>query len=828
VLHGGGSTLSVNREGTFITGPSIPHPVPWVTTVEEQGGSNLAAAKKLNLGKNLDEDTPVEIKLATMKKHVVAFGASGSGKTVCGKVFIEEISRNKIPSIIVDPQGDLASLIMASHEDEVDYDEHPELTPEMVKEFREKTEVRIFTPASDKGLPLSINPLKPLPPGLDHAEHITTIDQMAGGLCQILDYNLKKDDGKSAKSYMNMLLTAMHDKEIVMKDFKELADFVYDPSKLMKGADLKTADRLMAKGDREKLGQRLISMTIGANKLLFNYGTAVDIDTFMKPVEKGKTPINVVYLNTLTDEAAKQFFLLVISREIYNWMLSNPSKNVQLFYYIDEVAPYLPPMKSPPPKETIMLLFKQARKYGVSLMIASQNFSDVDYKIAAQCNTKIIGRLGSNQDREKMKKTLAGEDPRAAERIVNQLQNVSAGQFSMLCPDEFDEPVNLQTRWLLHAHETLDEDMVADLVPDEQRAFFKKLSGKSKPKAKMAEPEPEPAEEESPEVTPGDDDIPEVVEEKPKKGGKKKSAPKEEPKESLSTTAPEPEDKGKIKEGKVLEHTKEDLKRDLQEDSKRVGKEARRKMSMSEETAKTLEQMHKEDTLTFDIMKGLVYVLTIVWLLGVAVGSYLEGNPANIGLEGFYQTLALFMVVLPILQMGNNMMMDKVIGSPSTITDDMSDEVKEHLLKDQAARQEKADKQKNNVWTGLGVILTFWLIMIVVQIHSYNDEPNTTMANLSLLAAAVNVIIILSTWTAIFTATKGKEITSADIMRMLKGWMFYLITIWLFVMWLAINNGWIADNEIWFSNIAMLTFAIYALIIFSQWLAKMKLATSSE
>ena len=71
------------------------------------------------MGKTIfDED--VEIPVETLKRHVVALGASGSGKTVFGKCIIEEATMKGIPSILIDPQGDLSSLILPNSAEELD------------------------------------------------------------------------------------------------------------------------------------------------------------------------------------------------------------------------------------------------------------------------------------------------------------------------------------------------------------------------------------------------------------------------------------------------------------------------------------------------------------------------------------------------------------------------------------------------------------------------------------------------------------------------------------------------------------------------------------
>ena len=94
--------------------------------------------KVLNIGKDKSEKAFV-LPVDALKKHLIVFGGSGSGKTVLSKVVVEEFYKQKIPSIILDPQGDLASLALPS-----------EL----------KAKVVVFTPTSSKGVPICVCPLK--------------------------------------------------------------------------------------------------------------------------------------------------------------------------------------------------------------------------------------------------------------------------------------------------------------------------------------------------------------------------------------------------------------------------------------------------------------------------------------------------------------------------------------------------------------------------------------------------------------------------------------------------------------------------------------------
>jgi hypothetical protein len=154
-------------------------------------------------------------------------------------------------------------------------------------------------------------------------------------------------------------------------------------------------------------------------------------------------------------------------------MLKNPSEDVQLLFYVDEIAPYIPPYpRNPPPKEAYALLFKQARKYGIGLVAATQNVTDIDYKALAQVNTWCLGRMMTKQDVARVQKIIQSIDPIRADTVLQRLPSLQTGEFLMLSPDYYDNVVDFQVRWLVTDHLTLDEKDLAQCLSPETKTFF--------------------------------------------------------------------------------------------------------------------------------------------------------------------------------------------------------------------------------------------------------------------------------------------------------------------------------------------------------------------
>jgi len=475
---------------------------------------NSYKPKGLFLGERRDNGKPVDIAPQVLARHAAMLGSTGSGKTVMAKALIEEAAIAKIPSLIIDPQGDLARLALGI--DPADLEEHGG-DYARAKKMLDMCEVRIWTPLRSKGLPLCIDPFRAPPADLDAEEAITAWDMVAAGFTSLAGYDVEKAQGKVVKPFLYEVLVEGTKHGLDVGDFQALAKVVREPhhefirhlyphcfldveegedkvdvptwEEVMIEHGLTDFEERLPKTTRNDLARRLAAFSSGVNQLLFSNGVPIDIDSFVEPAIPGKIPLNIVYLNTIQDEAQKQYFVQELSRELYDWMLTQQPADgeLKLLFFMDEVAPYLPPYpRNPPAKDLIKLIFKQARKYGVACVLATQNVSDVDYKILAQANTTFIGRFTQPQDVEKVRHLL--KESGGDQDLVAQLPTLGPGQFQMVAPDVDANPVPIQCRWLYTDHGApLNEDQVEEVISDEIRAWAKTRSaGKSRKGGKGA------------------------------------------------------------------------------------------------------------------------------------------------------------------------------------------------------------------------------------------------------------------------------------------------------------------------------------------------------
>jgi hypothetical protein len=433
------------------------------------------------LGKKQGTETPVELPIEALHRHLMAIGASGSGKTVLCKCMMEEAVRHNIPVIIVDPQGDISSLALKGNPETIESHGIP-LT--LQEEFFEKARIAIFTPASSKGIPISVNPLSFPSEDTPHEEAILALDMTATSLSSFLGYDLASDAGKGAKAYLFTLLEHLWRKGETIKDMGHMAEIVLKPPTEI----AEILQSFVTKRDPEEIARKLRFLTVGTPSLMFQKGVQIDMEMFMDKSD-GKVPLNIIYLNTLSSSNDKEFFLATLLRELYCWMLKNPAENIQLLFYVDEIAPYIPPYpRNPPPKEAYAFLFKQARKYGVGLLAATQNITDIDYKALAQVNTWCLGRLMTQQDIARVKQIIQSIDPAHAEAVLQKLPSLRTGEFLMLSPDVYEDVVNFQVRWLVTEHKTMDEQDIPQALAPETKQFFNKFLQKQEKTEKISKP----------------------------------------------------------------------------------------------------------------------------------------------------------------------------------------------------------------------------------------------------------------------------------------------------------------------------------------------------
>lgn len=433
----------------------------------------------LYLGTDRENNSPVEIPSALLSKHVAILGTIGSGKTVAAKVLLEEATLAGIPSIIIDGEGDIAQMAFKETVSEL---KRNNVDVSRANILNDKAEFRIWTPASELGLPLSINPFGSAPSSDDNFDPnasltIASIDLMASGFSAICGYS-EQNKLAQVKGFLNEILMHAVAKKNMPDSFSQLAAMVSNIQAHLEIMGLEADEvtetvELITDSDRKELSRRLRSLNTGVNRLLFQSGVALDPQTLVTPIEQGYTPVNIILTSKLPDEDTKQKFVAELSRSLYKWGSSSPEA-LKIVYFVDEAHQFLPPLRSPASKAPLMTLFRRGRHCGIACIVASQQLTDIDYKALGNVNTKLIGLVTDSREREKLKGLFTNAtNPK---KCLDSLSIAKPGEFMLICPEKSRTPIPIQVRWLYrkHGRKVTDAD-IRKIVTSKQRKWAKNV-----------------------------------------------------------------------------------------------------------------------------------------------------------------------------------------------------------------------------------------------------------------------------------------------------------------------------------------------------------------
>ncbi|WP_437733306.1 helicase HerA-like domain-containing protein [Sorangium sp. So ce1335] len=379
-----------------------------------------------------DGGVPVCMDPAVLRTHVSVVGAAGSGKTWMAKVIAEEALRAGVPVLAIDPQGDLVQMMEARPRADV-----PPALLRAWEELQERVEPRILTPGSSHGLRLCLDPLRlPSASELSHIANPALRAEEEEGLLVAVAANLVSlcacgGEEESQRTFLYQVLR--HLPRAAPVRLRDIVAAVSAPEDL--GID--EADTLIRKSERERLARRLNTFVQGPSARLFTGGTRLDFTELLRPSRPGRVPLNIVYLNALSNDDEKHFFLAALATELYRWMITTvdaSSGGVNLLFYIDEARDWIPAGGGKPPaKQPLIRLFTQGRKYGVGCLLCTQSPRSVDYNVFGNTSTKLIGRLEAAQDVDRVIDWFTNEG--GAPSWVTARKGAEKGSFVARWPD---------------------------------------------------------------------------------------------------------------------------------------------------------------------------------------------------------------------------------------------------------------------------------------------------------------------------------------------------------------------------------------------------------
>jgi len=414
--------------------------------------------------------------------HAVCVGMTGSGKTGLCLALLEEAAIDNIPAIIIDPKGDLGNLMLTFpglkgedfqpwiNEDDArkkglapaDYAQaQAELWAKglaswqqdgaRIQRLRDAADVVMYTPGSNAGLPVSILKSFSAPSAdvLDDAELLrerisTTVTSLLGLL------GIEADPIQSRE---HILLSTILNQTWKKEEDLDLASLIHAiQSPPVSKIGVMDVDSFFPSKDRFALAMKLNNLLAAPGFQAWLEGEALDIQSIMyTPAGKPRLAIfSIAHLN----DAERMFFVTLLLSQMVGWMRAQSgTTSLRALLYMDEIFGYFPPVSNPPSKLPLMTLLKQARAFGLGVVLATQNPVDLDYKGLANTGTWFIGRLQTERDKARVLEGLEGASSSAGKKFDRgRMEQTLAGlgnRIFLMNNVHEDEPVVFETRWCL-------------------------------------------------------------------------------------------------------------------------------------------------------------------------------------------------------------------------------------------------------------------------------------------------------------------------------------------------------------------------------------------
>jgi hypothetical protein len=402
------------------------------------------AQRDLRLGRERDPRTPDQSKDFLLPPHHlvthgVVLGMTGSGKTGLAVVTVEEALGAGVPVLVVDVKGDLPNLLL-SFPDLAPSDYAPwvdaeaatrdgksveEIAAGLAKTWRDGLASWKLGSSEIGALKAAVAP-RILTPGARIAEPIDVLsglsrrstlwdedeeaahDQLAAAISLLLRLAGREGDPRSRD---HVVLSTFAERRIRAGKAAPLAELLADlltPPVTKIGA--MEFEDFMPPKDRQSLAQDLNTLLASPKLGGWLTGAPLDVGAWLTPKD-GKTPLVIVSVAHLDDEE-RQLVLGLLLDEVLGWVRGLPgTSRLRALVFFDEVFGFLPPHPaSPPTKKPLLALLKQARAFGVGVVLATQNPMDLDYKALSNAGAWFVGRLQTDADRERVVEGLTGAD----------------------------------------------------------------------------------------------------------------------------------------------------------------------------------------------------------------------------------------------------------------------------------------------------------------------------------------------------------------------------------------------------------------------------------
>ncbi len=437
--------------------------------------------------------------------HGVCVGMTGSGKTGLCLGVLEEAAIDGIPVIAIDPKGDIPNLMLTfpelqgrdfepwiNEEDArrkgmspADYAAKQAETwkngleswgqsGDRIRKLRESADVVTFTPGSTAGIPVSVLKSFSAPSAEVIADKELLGERVSTAASSLL--GLAGIDADPMQSREHILLSNIF--ELAWRDGRDLdlnSIILAIQNPPMTKIGVLDLDSFFPAKDRFGLAMAFNNLLASPGFSAWMEGVPLDIQSILY-TPQGKPRISVFYIAHL-GENERMFFVSLLLNQIVSWMRAQSgTTSLRALVYMDEIFGYFPPTANPPSKKPLLTLLKQARAYGVGVLLATQNPVDLDYKGLSNTGTWFIGRLQTERDKMRVLEALEGASASAGGSFNRgEMEAILAGLGSrvfLMHNTHDDAPVTFETRWVMsYLRGPLARDQIKTLMDPIRPAF---------------------------------------------------------------------------------------------------------------------------------------------------------------------------------------------------------------------------------------------------------------------------------------------------------------------------------------------------------------------
>lgn len=426
-------------------------------------------------------DQPLLYEPADLTTHAVVVGMTGSGKTGLCIDLLEEAALNNIPALMIDPKGDITNTLL-HFPNLLPQDFQPWVNPDQARragksleqaaaeaaaqwkqgltdwgidpprlsKLADSAQFTVYTPGSDAGIPVNILASLKAPAVAWETNKESLREQISGTVIALLGL-VGMQDIDPVRSREHILLSNIFENAWSQGENLDLGELILQtqspPFPKLGVFDVNT---FFPEKDRFELAMLLNNILAAPAFQVWIEGQSLDVASLLY-TPQGKPRHSVFYIAHLSD-SERMFFITLLYSAVETWMRSQTgTTTLRALVYFDEIFGYLPPVANPPSKQPMLRMLKQARAFGIGQVLVTQNPVDVDYKALSNAGTWMIGKLQTDQDKQRLldglDSAMSGSLDRAEyDRLISSLGK----RVFLLHNVNAKGPMQFQTRWAMN------------------------------------------------------------------------------------------------------------------------------------------------------------------------------------------------------------------------------------------------------------------------------------------------------------------------------------------------------------------------------------------